>query len=108
MSLRAIIAMLAFAIIVPATTVLSVYTLVAGRGSETWHRSDRELPPTDGSPFVGAWLRSGKMEISVARRVGDRYFEYNPDPRAQIDFFGMLPPVWWVESPGTALPSLRN
>lgn len=69
----------------------------------TWRRLDCDGPPPEGAPFVGAWIRSGKLDISVARRVDTRYFEYKDAPLASAAFFGYLPPSWWVECPGQAL-----
>jgi hypothetical protein len=98
------ILVLLVAIIVPATTILSIDRLEQGRWSEVWKYSSREGPPDNGIPFVGAWLRSGKLEIALARRVGSQYFEYNPNPGAAVAFYGMQAPTWWVTCPGTALP----
>jgi hypothetical protein len=69
-----------------------------------WHRAEEQLPPDDGSPFVGAWVRDGRLEVEFARRIDRRYFGYVQAPLGSAPFFGYVPPVWWVEAPGAALP----
>lgn len=84
--------------------VLVAYTEAHPIEVYSWHRADRDGPPPEGMPFVGAWVRSGRLECCLARRVDSRYFEYADAPMSSAAFYGYLPPAWWVEAPGQAVP----
>lgn len=81
---------------------LVAYTESHPKLNHAWYQSSVTPPPSNGTPFYGVWLRSGRLDQCFSRRIGNRYFTYIPGSSEASTMLGYQAPEYWVELPGAA------